>query len=251
MQTPEEKLLEIIRKKEREKENKNVDGKNPSNETDAPESSNEYKQEEKDEAAIDRNSENEINVSSKNEKFILPDDPYKAFWGKRVYRDIYKKFFKNFEFNKTDFAGFFVSLFLSSLSMVYILSGSFGENDMENGKGYILGGLNPMFQEKKSLSEVYGNVFSSGNLFASPPKRVKIRRRRPIAEKKTTIDDLKRGLVLVGVTWDSKEKKAILEKKGRTIEVKVGDNIDGLEVIKIEENKIHLRYNDETAVLGF
>lgn len=109
-------------------------------------------------------------------------------------------------------------------------------------------------KEKKDFS--YYEVVGRRDLFKPPVKEIK---RGPIPDAKkepkeyadaTLILEL-RTLLITGIVSVGDDYKVILEREGKSYYLRVGDEIKGAEILKVEEKKVILAYQGREVELLF
>ncbi len=109
-------------------------------------------------------------------------------------------------------------------------------------------------KEKKDFS--YYEVIGRRDLFKPPEREIK---REPISDANkeakeyadaTLIQEL-RTLLITGIVSVGGDYKVILEEGGESYYLRVGDEIKGAEILKVEEEKVILAYRGEEVELLF
>ncbi|MBN1521433.1 MAG: hypothetical protein JW928_02780 [Candidatus Aureabacteria bacterium] len=227
-QTPEEKLLSIIRKKETEK--KGVQETKPA----FPSS-----------VSGEEKKENEVPSKAGETADIV-----RTFWNESTHKKFFFKELKNFRLEKQDLF-LFIFLTVSVVLLNYYMGASVRKQayvgDSEE-RGSLIKPLSADQEEAVSYPKRYGSLFSRKDIFTALPEK-----RDPIKPKEPgmTLADIVKDLKLLGIIWEDEGPKAIIEsrKTRGTQYLTVGKTIDGAEVVNIEEGRVILRYGNETADL--
>ena len=225
-QTPEEKLLNIIRKKDTMSQ-ESLEQKVP--ESVLPE-----------EAEIVPVKESELPEEKE------PLDYEKSFWDEKVPKRFFRREIKNLKMEKMDFLIFLI--LLVSMFVMNWFMGATARGQVMNQKvkdsSIEIPSLN---DQNESYSQTYRKLFNKKGIFAEPPK--KPTRTKPQKNIKT-LSDIIKDLKLLGILQDPWQAIVQSRKGGGTRYLKKGDIIDGAEIESIEKGRVILHYQGETAELS-
>lgn len=113
------------------------------------------------------------------------------------------------------------------------------------------------FAQKVEKDFSYYEVIGSRDLFKAPVKEIKKgTAQEPEKKTKEYVNPKQlaalRNLVITGIIWNGeKGYKVILEEKGESYYLAVGDEIKAAEILKIEQDKIILGYQGKEVELLF
>ena len=227
--TPEEKLLNIIRKKDLDKENSNsaesIDINNKPEDVEASKS-----------------------LSQKRE--VDQMDSEKKFWESDFYKKLCIKELKNYSVERNDII-FLAIMIIGVIVLNWWMGGqaisyALDNADIKKSTTFVF------VDEKGSDSGEKSKKYLSGkDLFTAIQVKPK---RRPKKRPDKTVDDIKKNLKLLGIIWDSDNSnpQAIIQsrKSKGTRYVRQGDSIDGAVVEKIDQGHVVISFQGDTADLS-
>jgi len=226
--TPEEKLLNIIREKDSDKDNSNTPETTDTNKPEAVEASDSFFQ---------KREADQINSEKK-------------FWESNFYKKLCIKEMKNYSVQRNDII-FFGIMAIGVILLNWWMSGQAKSYALDNAK--VEKSTTFVFvDEKGSDSGEKSKKYLSGkDLFTAIQVKPK---KRPKKRPDKTVEDIKKNLKLLGIIWDSDNgnPQAIIQsrKSKGTRYVRQGDSIDGAEVERIDQGHVVISFQGDTADLS-
>lgn len=227
-QTPEEKLLNIIRKKDSEKE---------------------IPQKEADEVISIAPREEESSAAPPLEKQPVISDYEKSFWDGGLHKKFFFKELKNFKLEREDLF-LFLLLTFAIIFLNWFMGANVKNQDLVQKKSQDASMVKSLVLSENSVdfSKKYKKALSRKDIFTALPEKKRAKRKKK--EKGVTIDDILKNLKLLGILWDDKPTAIIQSRKSKgTRYLSEGENIDGAVVEKIEQGRVILNYDGEKADL--